>query len=475
MKGTSVVKNYIFNLTYQSVLALSPILTQPYLARVLGRAEIGEYVLSQTIVSYFVLFCTFGFNVFGQREIAYVGNKKSERGTVLCNIVVAKIILFVVAMCVYILIVLNNVSNKLIYAIQLIDIISVIFDFAWFFQGVENFKIIAIRNCLARVSSLILIFLCVKEKNDLPIYVLISSVTLLLSNLSYIFYLREYANIKFTMINEGKIKLYFKFSLWMFLPQACSSIYTVVDKTMLGLIAGVSEVASYDYSQKIIYIVLSVMTSVGVVMMPRVAALYSEKKLNEVHEYIYNSVRFVFCVSFPVLVIIFEFSDWFALWFWGENFKDAGNVLRILSIILVFVGMSNVIGIQYLIPTGREKEFSKTLIAGSVFNFTVNVCLIRYFGLEGMCITSVLTEGLILILQLRAVRSDIKCDSFIFISCKYAVASLVMWCAVRGLLLIFEFNILTNSIILVISILIYMFSLYLMNEKLVRIVLDKIR
>ena len=313
-----VIKNYLYNLSYQLLLIVLPIITTPYVSRVLGAEAIGTYAYTNSITQYFILFGCIGLNLYGQREIAYRQNNIGERNRVFCELVFLRTVTIIISLIVFYITFAREGQYAYIFIIQIMDIIASIFDVSWFFQGMEDFKKTVLRNFLARIVCVSLIFMFVKSSADLPLYVLFYSITLLLGNISMWFYIPKY--IKRNDVKNLNIQRHIKPAVMLFLPQIASSLYTLLDKTMIGLITdNNSEVAYYEQSQIIIKTVLTLLTSLSTAMMPRIANLFATDDMETVKKLYDNVYKIYFNVLFSICTRDHWNSSWFCtmvLWKW---------------------------------------------------------------------------------------------------------------------------------------------------------------
>ena len=474
MKNSKIAKNYIFNLCYQSLLALVPLVVQPYAARTLGASALGIYGYTQSIVTYFVLIGTLGLSVYGQREIARFQDNIFERSKVFYELLLLK--LMCVSLCIwgYLVLVFTAFHNdyRIVYLIQVLDLIATAFDITFFFQGLELFKKIAIRNMIVKGIGVFSIFIFVKEPEDLPIYILSYSLTLLAGNGSLWLFLRIYIEkIPFKNLNPLK---HIRGTLWLFIPQIACSVYTVLDKTMIGLIIeSTRDVGFYDCSQKIIYLLLTVITSMGIVMLPRVSNLYSLGSYQELKRLISASFSFVAFIAFPTVVAIMIIADEFSVAFWGGDFANCAPFLRVLCWIIIIVGFSNVTGLQYLVPTGREKKFTLSIVVGAVINGIANIILLNTIGTIGACMASVFAEFVILLIQIYCVRNEISFVEIFKGFWKIALSTIVFAVVLIATSGIIKVNgIFFILLKIMISCFFYFASLYILKEHLFYTLLD---
>ena len=283
MGKKSIAKNYLYNLTYQILTLILPLITASYLARVLGAEGNGIYIYTYTIVNYFVLFGSLGISIYGQREIAYAQDNKSKMKKTFIELVSFRFITIGIATIIYYFAFMRQGQYSQYYRILLFELIAAAFDISWFFQGIEDFKKTVLRNIVVRLASVSLIFILVKEQSDLDKYLAIYALANLIGNISLWFYLPKYfKGIKIK--NLDIIKQIPSITL-LFIPQIANKVYNMLDTTMLGnMIEDKSEAGYYEQSQKVIRVLLTLVTSLGTVMVPRMANMFANgetKKINE--------------------------------------------------------------------------------------------------------------------------------------------------------------------------------------------------
>lgn len=461
----SITRNYIYNMSYQLLAIIIPIITTPYISRVLGSENIGIYSYTISIVMYFITFGTLGIALYGKREIAYLQKDENKRSKVFWEILLFRCITLIISTILFYFIFINKDSEyKIYYKILLIELISSSIDISWFFVGLEEFKKAVTRNFVIKVISVIAIFIFVKTKNDLIKYFLIYVLSNIVGNLTLWLYLPKM--IKKVSLKEFRILKHLKPIMELFIPQIAIEVYTLLDKTMIGaIITDKSEVGFYDQSQKIIKIVLTIITSLGTVMMPRIASKFVDNKKEDIKRYMEKSFSMVFLLAFPLIFGIVAVSKAFVPIFFGEGYEKVVILMQTISPIILFIGLSNVTGVQYLLATKKQKEYTISVILGAILNLILNSILILKLGALGASIATVLAELLVTIVQLIFIKDEINIKILIKQSKKYITASLVMFgCS----LLINNLKIsnITNIILNVImSVLIYIIILILLKDK----------
>ena len=435
MANKSIKKNYIYNMIYQVLTLVLPLITTPYLSRVLGAEGIGIYGYTFSIVTYFVLFGSLGVAMYGQREIAYAGDNREKRHKIFVEVNIFRFITIALATIVYTIIFLRNNPYQVYYRILLFELWAAAFDISWFFQGMEEFKKTVIRNVLVRICSVGLVFLLVKTKEDLVKFVLIYSLADFIGNLSLWMYLPQYAkNIKVSNINIWK---HFIPILMLFIPQIANQVYKILDTTMIGkLVIDKAETGYYEQSQKVIRLLLTIVTSLGVVMVPRMASTFASGDKEKVNEYMKMSFKFVFFLAFPLMFGIISIANSFVPLFFGEGYNKVILLIRIISPILLLMGIANVVGTQYLLPTKRQKEYTLSVTIGVIANFFLNYFFIKRYASIGAAIATVLSQLIVDFAQLYYIRKDINVVKILSLCKKYFYSSFIMYifCLITGLL-----------------------------------------
>ena len=422
----SIKRNYIYNLIYQVLILILPLVTTPYLSRVLGAENIGIYSYTLSISTYFILIGSLGVAMYGQREIAYVQDDKYKRSKIFFEILILRFLTLGIAIITFYLAFCIKGSYKVYYRILILELISNTIDISWFFQGLEEFKKTVARNTIVKIISVISIFIFVKTKDNLFQYFIIYVLSVFIGNITLWLYLPKF--IERIKIKELRPFKHFKANLALFIPQIAIQIYTVLDKIMIGtIVSSKREVGYYEQAQKIIKLLLTIATSLGTVMIPRMASTYANGDEEKLKEYLYKSFKFVFFIVFPIMFGIISISKKFVPVFFGSGFEKVSILIIVISPILVAIGISNIIGQQYLLPTKRQKEFTISVTIGAIINFILNMIFINIWKSIGASIATVIAECMVTITQIILVRKTIEFKKVLKIGVNYFVASIVMF------------------------------------------------
>lgn len=426
MTQKSFTRNYIFNLLYQIMAIALPLITTPYLSRVLGADSIGQYSFAQSIVSYFALFAALGTTLYGQRLIARANSDPQERSKLFWEVFIFRLLGVIIACGIYCILIIPRSADTLLYIVAAIEIITVAFDITWFYQGMEDFRPIALCTAIGRFVAIVCIFVFVKEKSDLVIYVILYCCSILLGNLISWFGLKNY--LVPVRLRGFKIGRHFLPSVSLFASQFAIQIYTVLDKTMIGLITKSDfQNGYYEQSQKLIKVLIAIVTSLGAVMASRVAVLWKENKKDEIYKLLYGSFRLIFALGLPMAAGVNLIISRFVPIFYGAGYESVIPIINVLVLMFPVLGCSNIIGIQLLVPSGREKLLTCSVIAGAAANVILNLIMIGHFQALGAAIASVCAEFIVTAVQFWFVRKEIKVLPVLKIFLRYACFTAVMW------------------------------------------------
>ena len=421
-----VIKNYLYNLSYQILTIILPIITVPYVTRIFTSEALGNYVFYNSIVSYFSLFAMLGIGVYGTKQIAAA----SDVSSTFWNIYAIQLIASILAISVYIIAIFSIPQmGGVIPLIVVITLFAKMIDISWLFSGKEDFKKITIRNVVIRIIGVISIFTFVKSSDDLYLYVFLIVIFDFLGQ--FVMWVPAKKFIKRPSFNTKIMKKNLHPIVLLFLPQVAMSLYVVLDRTLLGLLGSYSDVGIYEQGQKLTSILITVVTSLGVVMLPRVANLLSERREEEAQ----NMVKFSFIlynlIIFPMIFGLIAVNEVFVKLFLGKNFQDVKYVLYIIVFNLMFIGWTNILGYQVLVVRNKNKEFMLSTTIPAFVSVAVNIAVIPFFGYIGASITSVLVEILVFAIQWYYSRNIIN-KNLLFNKdlAKIILSSLVMFGAV---------------------------------------------
>lgn len=406
-KKKSIAKNFTFNLIYQLLTLLLPLITTPYISRILGAEPIGVYGYTVSIVTYFILFGTLGISMYGQREIAKCDDDIDKRTCSFYEIVLIRLCSLTASMLIFYLCFCTKGEYLIYYRILLIQMIANLFDISWLFQGVEDFDKTVVRNIIVKILSIVLIFTLVKQANDLWLYYVIFVGSELIGNISLWFYLPKY--LKKIEVGKLKFKKHLLPTLALFIPQVAIQIYTVLDKTMIGMITNdMSMVGFYEQAQKVVRAALVIVASLQIVMNSRVANAYSKNDNEEIKNCLDKSFDFVWFLGIPLMFGLIATAKNLVPWYYGAGYEPIISIIISISPIVVAVGLNGITGIVYLIQTGKQTAFTISVVIGAIVNIILNSILISIYGGAGAAVASAIAETIIFLCHLPIIRKEYK-------------------------------------------------------------------
>lgn len=427
-----ILKNFFYNLSYQILVLILPLITVPYVSNVLGTNGLGDYAFTYANMQYFIIFGMIGISLYGSRQIAYVRDDKQMLKNNFYSIYLVQVIAMILSSIIFLFFVFyfNTGLYKSLYLTQGINILAALIDISWFFIGIEQFKKTVLRNTIVKLISLANIFIFVKNVDDIIIYTLILGLANFLGNLTLWFYIPKTLGIKNLEISG--LPKHLKASISLFIPQVAIQIYIVLSKTLLGVFTDTSQVAYYENSQKLINIALTVATAIGTVMMPKIANTVSTGDIDKVKYYIKNSFFFMNAISIPLTFGLLGIAKEFSPLFFGKNFIGIEKLVMIGSINILIISWSNVLGSQLLIPLNRTKEFTTSVTVGAFINLILNIIVLKYMGSVGASITTVVAEIAVTATQMYLLRKFLNMYELIKSILLFFPAALIMFGVVRA-------------------------------------------
>ena len=409
---SSLKKNLAYNVAYQILVIILPLITAPYVSRVLGADGLGTYSYIFSIVTYFGLFGMLGIANHGNRSVALVRDNRQKVSEAFSNTYIIQLCTTVIALLLYFLFIYCWFSgDKTIAYIESIIVLSYVLDITWFFFGLEQFAVTVTRNAIIKIATVVAIFIFVRSREDLWIYALIMSCGMLFSQIYLWLRIRKYAD--FCKPSWSQVKSNIKPVLMLFIPAIAYSIYKLLDKVMLGAMSSMSQVGLFDNAEKIINIPSSLITAFGTVMMPRITVLLGTGDEHRISYLNKISVRY-----FTLLVVGAAFGlagicNVLAPVYFGSEFVGSAPIIAGLGFNLIFVTWANVIRTQYLIPNKLDKPYVISSVIGALANLAVNIILIPKFAGIGAMIGTIIAEFTVFFVQLILVRRSFPMSQYL--------------------------------------------------------------
>ncbi len=415
-KGASLIKNYLYSMSYQLLLLIVPLITMPHLAKTLGIDGQGTFSVLLAVTGCFVMLGCVGLNVYGQREIAYCKDDVQKRRRVFWEIELIRIVTLGVSLAAYFafswfnlnILSIINVYRPLYFYLFALELPSSMLDISWYYQGIENFRAQTVRNFVVKLCGLVLILTLIKKPEDLWLYIVIYSGMNILGNLSL--WINKLRADGFTKPEKHSFKKHLSRSFVMFLPQIATTVYAQLDRVMIGGLIndGNLQAGVYDNAEKIVKIALTVVTSISLVMLSRVAATYSRNDNERARGYIRSSFKLYMCLGTPLMFGVAGIADSFVSLFFADaaNSQLIAPVIVFLSPVILLIGGSSVFGTQYMLPTNRMRPYTLSVFCGMAVNVTLNLLLIPKYGATGAAGATVAAELAVLAVQMIALRRE---------------------------------------------------------------------
>lgn len=465
-----LLKNTLYNMSYQILIILIPMITMGYTARVLSPKSIGINGYTNSVVIYFVLFATLSVPMYGDREIAYVQDNKEARSKVFWELFSIKVISSIISITVFILCVVFLFEKHKTYTIlQAILIIASTFDISWYFIGVEKFNKIVVRNAVVRIISVIAIFTLVKSNDDLWIYILIAPLTTLIANLSLWGPLKE--EIVKIRIKELNLKKHFRPLLMLFLPQIVTQVYLNFNKTFLGTIDEV-ENGFFVSSDNIMRVVVAMISSFSAVIVPRVANMYSNKKFEELRDFIVLYFKMVTVIAILLMTGIYSLSHTFIPFFLTDTYREVADIMCIQAGAIILVAWANITS-SYILSANLLRQYTLSSIAGIIANISVSFYCIPLYGARGAALAGVVTELAVTLIQLITINKNISFKYLFSEIWKPIIAGILSFLLVLLIQEKVEFNFvvfIAEGLVIVFT---YFIILFVLKASVLRYLLDK--
>ncbi len=427
----SIKRNFIYNVGYQLLQIAIPLATTPYLSRVLGPEAVGTYSFTNAIVTYYVMACVLGMSTYGVRAIASVRHDKEKRSREFWGAFVSQLLVGIVVLGVYFAYAFVAGGENLLYFLMWSPILlGNVIDVSWFLFGLEDFGYTTARSLIVRTLGVFAIFAWVKRPEDLWAYVLITAGTKLLSSLSVC--PRVLMNVDMVRPSWSEIKQHFLASLRLFIPVIAISLYNTLDKIMLGVISGNTEVGYYEYAGRMTYITASIMSAMGPVMLPRVSSYIGTGKRGEAIDLLGTVLWLMLAMAFAFSFGLAAAAPTFAPVFFGDKFVTCASLMIVLAASIPFRAASNVFGRQWLLPNKRDKEYTKSVLVGALVDVCLNILVIPIWGALGASLSTIVAELAVMLAQVHFVRGELPLRTYLTYAVPFFVIGILMFVCVRG-------------------------------------------
>ncbi len=421
MKKT--ISNIFYSCAAQLMTVIVPLVTSPYISRVLRPHNLGIYGYIASVSEILSVVGSIGLTNYGIREIAYVKDNKEKRTKIFYEILILRTILFFVVGCVYALF-MNNKIYSAFTTYQLIWFAGYFLDVIWFFNGIEDFKSVVVRTVLIKTLSIISIFLFVKVQSDLWKYITLMGLCQLIGVIwCYPKLTKLVSKPDFKQIN---LLRHIPATLKIALPQIVTMIYFQMDKIMLeNLTHNLSLIAFYDQADKLNKVPVTAISAVSLVMLPKNASYFSNDDYEGLNNSIILAIKYTLLLTLPMTFGIVAVSSGFVPWFFGKGYDMVVPIMITLSPIIIARGLSSISANQYLIPTRNTKYLTISSTFSAVINVIINYITIPIIGVYGAIVGTLVAEYSVTIIQYYYMLKKIIVKGVFKLAIKYTIFSAI--------------------------------------------------
>lgn len=414
MKIHSVKFNFIMNFIMSASSIVFPLITFPYISRVLMATGNGKVATASAVVAYFNMFASLGIPTYGIRACAKVRDDKKALSKTAQELIIINSIIMLISCVVFaftVILVPEFAAEKELYLINGIGLALNVFAVTWLYNALEQYAYITVINMITKLFSLILMFLLIKRPED---YVIYGGITVFASSASYVFnfiYARKFITLK--KIGKYNFRVHMTPIFKFFAMSAAISVYTNLDVVMLQFMQGDAEVGYYNAAIKVKTILVTLITSLGTVLLPRLSYYVKKEKTEDFYRMIGKAVNFVVVAGLPLTIYFMLYASESIQFLAGDGYQGAVLPMIILMPTVLLIGMSNITGIQILTPQNQEQKVLNSIVCGAVADFLLNLVLIPKMASSGAALATVIAELVVLLVQcvyLKEILKDIMRD-----------------------------------------------------------------
>lgn len=425
-KQKSIKKNFIMN----SILTMSqfifPLITFPYISRILLPEGTGKVSFATSVISYFSIFAQLGIPTYGIRACAKVRDDKEKLTRTVQELFIINSVMSIIAyiaLFVAIALVPRLQQDRVLFLIVGLTIFFNAIGMEWLYKALEQYTYITVRSIIFKFIAIVAMFLMVHEQSDYVIYGGISILASSASNIFNFFHVHRYIGVK--PVGHYDFKQHFKAVAVFFAMSCATTIYTHLDTVMLGFIRTDADVGYYNAAVKIKTILVSIVTSLGVVLLPRASYYVEHNMMDEFYRITKNAINFVFLIATPMMIYFMLFAKEGVFFLSGNAYAGAIVPMQVIMPTLLFIGLTNIMGIQMLVPLGKEKVVLYSEIAGMIVDVILNALLIPKMASTGAAIGTLAAEATVLIVQYIALKNEVE-SAFKMVHYESLVIALLM-------------------------------------------------
>ena len=408
-KQKSLKLNFIMNAVLTMSSFIFPLITFPYISRILLPIGTGKVSFATSLISYFTMFAQLGIPVYGIRICAQVRDNREELTRVAQELLIINLVMDIISYAILaaaLLYIPRLHDDKTLYIIVSFTIILTSVGMEWLYKALEQYTYITIRSIIFKFIALIAMFLLVHSQEDYVVYGGITIFAASASNIMNLINAHKYIDMK--PVGNYNFRRHFR-PIGVFFAMSCATtVYLHLDTVMLGFMSTEENVGFYDAAVKIRKVLLSIVTSLGAVLLPRASYYVEHGLVTEFRRITDKALSFVFLLASPMIVYFILFAPESVFLLSGEAYYGAILPMQIIMPTLLLVGITNITGMQMLIPMGKEKVVLYSEIAGAVIDMIINAILIPRYAAVGAAIGTTIAELVVLIVQYAALHDEIK-------------------------------------------------------------------
>lgn len=473
----SVKYNFIMNFALTASQFLFPLITFPYVSRVLQAAGNGKIEFVASVANYFLMVASLGIPTYGVRACAQTRDDKDELSKTVHEIFFINLFMTLLVMLSYfscLLFVPKFQTEKILFYINAVNIVLNMFGMNWLYQALEQYDYITFRSLAFKVISIALMFLLVHQQEDYVIYAAITVFAAAGSNVLNFIRARHFVNFK--RYGNYEIRKHLKPIFILFAQSLAVSIYTNLDTVMLGFIKTDTDVGYYQAAVKVKSVLLSLVTSLGNVLLPRMSYYAKNKMKNEFHQTMLKALNFTAMLSLPLGIYFSLFARESMMLLAGKGYMGAISAMQIITIAVIPIGITGVLGIQVLTAIEKEKYVLYSVIVGAIVDFILNLAFIPPYGAAGAAAATTIAEFVVLVVQLfftenllKEIKGGFRLHIYVILSLAAVIGSI--WLKMCGGLSFFVILVLSSLIFFII----YGIGLVISREPLVIDVINTVR
>ncbi len=426
----STRKNTLYNMAYRLFSMLLPLVTAPYLSRVVGADGVGLYGYAWAISYVFVLIGLLGLENYGPRAIAQVRDEQPALNRTFSAIWMMQLLVAGVTLIVWCLYVAFVAAEEQSIAFHLtLMSVSCLINVDWCLMGLDQFRPIALRNTAVKLLAAAAVFVFVRSPEDLWIYAFVWSLSTFLGCLSCFVSLR--GKVKFVRVPWKEVLTHLRPCAVLSISVIAVSVYRQMDKVFIGAMADMAETGYFENAEKIILCLAGFVSAIGTVMLPKVSHMTALGRMDDVRAHMEKTMELVLCMVCALGFGLASVADVFAPLFYGVDFVRSGDLMRYLAMTLICIGFANVIRTQWVLPQKRDHIFVKSVLAGAAVNLLLCVALIPSMGAMGAVAATVAAELTVPVVQYIILRKELPYARYVKMLSVYVLIGMAMVMAVR--------------------------------------------